>query len=148
MTVPRANIFMGKVETSILNKNALRPLVWNRFIASRRLGTYRKHTVSLNQMLTVTGSQLFPYFTFLHNASFILLSSFHSQRQIFVRDSCSFLSSRGVKIFRKSETNFSPTTTDQNLIITNATKMTVPAILHPAEKNSYLLPQSIRSSQL
>ena len=55
-------------------------------------------------MVTVTGSQSFPYFTFLHNATFILLSSFHSQRQIFVRDSCSFLGSRGVKIFRKWET--------------------------------------------
>ena len=32
-------VFTAKVETSIFNKNALKPLVWNRFIASRRLGT-------------------------------------------------------------------------------------------------------------
>ena len=91
----------------------------------------------------VTGSQLFPYFTFVHTATFILLSSFHSHRQIFARDFCSFLSSRGVMIVRKSKTNFSPTTADQNLIFTNATLMTAPVLLHPAEKNSYLLPQSV-----
>ena len=39
MTVPRANIFTAKVERSTFNKNALKPLVWNRFMASRRLGT-------------------------------------------------------------------------------------------------------------
>ena len=48
-----------------------------------------KHTTFLSQM--VTGSQLFPYFTFVHTATFVLLSSFHSQRQIFVRDFCIFL---------------------------------------------------------
>ena len=31
MTVACANIFMAKVETNILNKSALKPLVWKRF---------------------------------------------------------------------------------------------------------------------
>ena len=39
-------------------------------------------------------------------------------------------------IFSKSETNFSSTTTDQNLILTNATLMTAPALLHPADITS------------
>ena len=42
------------------------------------------------------------------------------------------------------ENKFSPTTTDQNLIFTNATSMTASALLHPAEKNlTNLLTQSI-----
>ena len=63
-----------------------------------------KHTTCLSQM--VTENQLFPFFTFVHPATFILLSSFHSQRQIFVRAFCSFLSSRGVSIVPKIENNF------------------------------------------
>ena len=48
-----------------------------------------------------------------------------------------------------SKTNFSPTTTDQNLIFTNATSMTASALLHPAEKNlTYLLTQSILFTRL
>jgi len=43
-----------------------------------------------------------------------------------------------------SKVNLSPTTTDQNLIVTNVASMTALALLHPAEKNSTnLLPHSI-----
>ena len=55
MTVSCVNNFMAKVKTNILNKNALRLLVWKRSID---IIWAFKHMKFLSQM--VAGSQLFP----------------------------------------------------------------------------------------